>query len=261
MARGRVGRKPASAAAKDGARQEPEAKRAPPPPMGSAEWALDWAKSLAVAFLIFLVLRTFLVQTFVITSGSMEDALLVGDFLAISRAAYGPAIPGTDARLPGYEDFDHAEIIVFRPPHDPDIDVVKRIVGLPGDTVAMRAGLLYRNGEAVAEPYVKHIDVEENDVRDAWMDWQLPFLVPGERPDGFRPTRDEWGPVVVPDGRLLMLGDNRDDSIDSRYWGFLDQDKVKGRALFIYFSYDSQSLRPLPWITQIRWGRIFSAIR
>ncbi|HUH13222.1 MAG TPA: signal peptidase I, partial [Longimicrobiales bacterium] len=220
MARGRAGRQ-RPRTAKDAARGKPRADKPTQPAMGSVEWALDWAKSLAVAFLIFLVLRTFLVQTFVITSGSMEDALLVGDFLAVSRAAYGPRIPGTDAHLPGYEDFDHAEIIVFRPPHDPDIDVVKRIVALPGDTVAMRAGLLYRNGEAVVEPYVKHLDHEENDVRDAWMDWQLPFLIPGSRPEGFRPSRDEWGPVVVPEGRLLTLGDNRDDSIDSRYWGFL----------------------------------------
>lgn len=255
MARGRA----RGSGAGGGPRRAGEPKREAPK-VGSTDWLLDWAKSLAVAFLIFLVLRTFLIQTFVITSGSMEDTLLVGDFLAISRAAYGPRIPGTEQHLPGYEDFDHGEVIVFRPPHDPDIDVVKRIVGLPGDTVAMRGGILYRDGRAVVEPYVKHTDVPENDVRDAWMDWQLPFLLPSARPEGFRPSRDEWGPVVVPAGKLLMLGDNRDDSIDSRYWGFLDQSEVKGKTLFKYFSYDSESLRPFPWITQIRWERLFRGI-
>lgn len=260
MARGRD-RVRSEEGSSESAKARHGARRREAPKAGSAEWLLDWAKSLAVAFLIFLVLRTFLVQTFVITSGSMEDTLLVGDFLAISRAAYGPRIPGTDQHLPGYEDFDRGEVIVFRPPHDPTIDVVKRIVALPGDTVAMRGGLLYRNGEALVEPYVKHMDAPENDVRDAWMDWQLPFLLPGQRPDGFRPSRDEWGPVVVPEGKLLTLGDNRDDSIDSRYWGFLDQAEVKGKALFKYFSYDSESLRPFPWITRIRWGRLFRSIR
>lgn len=244
------------------AKRAPGARPAKPRREQHGGWgrtAVEWGKSLAVAFLIFLVLRTFLVQTFVITSGSMEDTLLVGDFLVISRAAYGAQIPGTGHRLPGYQDFGRREVIVFEPPHDPEIDVVKRIVGLPGDTVAMRDKVLFINGEPQTEPYVRHSD-PEGEVRDAWMDWQLPFLVPGARPDGFRPTRDEWGPVVVPRNKLLMLGDNRDDSIDSRYWGFLDQSEVKGRAHWIYFSYDAESLKPFPWLLDVRWGRIFSGI-
>lgn len=222
-------------------------------------WAAEWGKTLLIAIPLFLLMRTFLFQTFVITSGSMERTLLVGDFLAISKAAYGTRIPGTDLRTPGYSDPARDHIVVFRR-HNPELDVVKRVIGVPGDTIGMRDKELHRNGERLEEPYVRHSDPTGNP-RDPSMDWQLPYLLPGSRPADFRPTRDEWGPVVVPEGRLLVLGDNRDDSIDSRYWGFLDQRELKGRVLFIYYSYDREALAPFPLVTQARWNRIFDRVR
>ena len=222
-------------------------------------WAAEWGKTLLIAIPLFLLMRTFLFQTFVITSGSMERTLLVGDFLAISKAAYGTQIPGTDLRTPGYSHPERDHIVVFRR-HNPELDVVKRVIGVPGDTIGMRDKELFRNGERLEEPYVRHSDPTGNP-RDPSMDWQLPYLLPGSRPADFRPTRDEWGPVVIPEGRLLVLGDNRDDSIDSRYWGFLDQRELKGRVLFIYYSYDREALAPFPLITQARWNRIFDRVR
>ncbi|MEN8375064.1 MAG: signal peptidase I [Gemmatimonadota bacterium] len=226
---------------------------------GRRRWATEWVKTLLIAIPLFLLLRTFLFQTFVITSGSMERTLLVGDFLAISKAAYGTRIPGTSARTPGYSTPKRDHIIVFRR-HNPELDVVKRVVGVPGDTMEMHGKELFRNGERMDEPYVRHSDPAGNP-RDPEMDWQLPFLVPGSRPADFRPTRDEWGPVVVPEDHLMVMGDNRDDSIDSRYWGFLDQQELKGRVLFIYYSYDREALAPFPLVTEARWSRIFDGVR
>jgi signal peptidase I len=238
---------------------------------------MDWAKSLGLALVLFLVLRTFLVQTFVITSSSMEETLLVGDFLVLSKLAYGPHVPFTPWRLPGYTDAQAGDIAVFRPPHDPDLDVVKRLVGGPGDTLEMRAKQLFINGQAVDEPYVRHSDFE-GDVGHPWMRWQcgdmvrlgpdisgayrIPFdAVPAPDEDVCFPTRDSWGPIVVPDGHFFTIGDNRDDSIDSRHWGFLAEERLRGEALFIYYSYDAQLRRPFGFIRNIRPDRIGNAIR
>ena len=239
------------------------------------EVALDWAKSIAAALVLFLVLKTFLVQTFVITSSSMEETLLVGDFLILSKLAYGPQIPFTDLHLPGYTDPERGDVVVFRPPHDPGLDVVKRIVGMPGDTLLMRDKALFINGQAMPEPYTRYSD-REWDVVHPWMRWQCgdrvalspdisgAYPVPRERPgtNGERcsPTRDQWGPLVVPEDNYFVMGDNRDDSVDSRYWGFLEEDRLRGEALVIYYSYDKQPRRPFSFIRNIRPDRIFDAI-
>ncbi|MFW6331615.1 MAG: signal peptidase I, partial [Gemmatimonadota bacterium] len=128
------------------------------PPRSSTQVAIDWAKSIAGAVVLFLILRTFLVQTFVITSSSMEETLLVGDFLILSKAAYGPVVPFTDLRLPGYTDPERGDVVVFRPPHDPDLDVVKRLVGMPGDTLRMDDKLLFVNGDRYEEAYTRYSD-------------------------------------------------------------------------------------------------------
>jgi signal peptidase I len=215
--------------------------------------AVEWIKSLGIAFILFLVIRTFLVQTFVITSGSMERTLLVGDFLMISKAAYGARVPGTGIRLPGYATPDRGDIIIFRAAHEPGLDLVKRVVGLPGDTLEMRERVLYRNGEAVAEPYAVDPPAAAN-VTHPWMSWQRPFLI-AEDPD-YRPTLHDWGPLIVPADRYFALGDNRDDSLDSRYWGFVEGPEIRGEALFIYFSYDRDAGRRFAWLTRVRWSRI-----
>lgn len=220
----------------------------------------EWVKTLAGALVLFLLIKTFLVQTFTITSGSMRDTLLVGDFLVVSKAAYGPRIPGTGLRLPGYESLDRGEIVVFEGPHQPELDLVKRLVGLPGDTLAMRDGTLFVNGQAQGEPYLRSAGPDV-DPTHPWMVWQLDHLAPGVSAQDYHPTLDRWGPIVVPPDSYFMLGDNRDESFDSRYWGFVDRGLIKGRALVIYYSYDAEAFAPFPWITRVRWGRIGDIIR
>jgi signal peptidase I len=229
-----------------------------PPTRGHRAW--EWTKSILMGFVLFLVLRTFLIQTFTITSGSMEGTLLVGDFLVLSKSAYGATVPGTQIRLPGYTDPRRGDIVVFRGHHEP-IDLVKRLIGMPGDTLAMRDGVLYLNGQRQDETaYVHHTD-PGGDGMHPWMLWQREHLVDGIDPDRYRPTRDNWGPLVIPDGHYFVLGDNRDESLDSRYWGFVDAPAIKGKAVVLYFSYDSHALGPLPFVKQVRWDRIGERLR
>jgi signal peptidase I len=219
----------------------------------------EWTKSLAVAVVLFLFIRSFLVHTFVIISGSMEETLLVGDLLLVNRAAVGSPVPGTSWRIPGYSKLERGDILVFDPPHEDDLKLVKRLMGLPGDTIEMRDKAFYVNGEALEEPYVQHTDTRDD--AHPWMPWQEEYLLPGSSNGSYSPTRDNWGPLVVPEDRYFMLGDNRDTSLDGRYWGFLEGWRLEGRAVVTYFSYNRQSLRPFPWLREIRWGRIGDRIR
>ena len=221
----------------------------------TAAWLLDWAKTLAFALVIFLFLRTFVIESFVISSGSMEETLLVGDFLLVSKVGLGSRIPGTGLRVPGYGEPKRGDIIVFRADHAPGLDIVKRTVGLPGDTLAMIEGVLYRNGGPQDEPYLLH-DPSVPDANDPSMVWQLEHVAPGVDPSGYRPTRDNWGPLVIPPERYFMMGDNREHSLDSRYWGLAERRKMKGKPFFVYFSYDKQALKPFPWLLAMRPGRI-----
>jgi signal peptidase I len=218
----------------------------------------DWAKSIATGFAIFLVIRAFILQTWVITSGSMEGTLLVGDLLLLNKVAYGAPVPGTDIRLPGYTDPKRGDVVVFSAQHD-TVDVVKRLVGLPGDTIEMREGVLFINGTEQHEPYVRHTQ-PDSDGTHPWMDWQAEFLASGVAKASYRPTRDNWGPLVIPANRFFVLGDNRDQSLDSRFWGFLNPANVKGKASLIYYSYERDALKPFPWF-HARWDRIGELIR
>jgi signal peptidase I len=221
--------------------------------------ALEWAKSIAIALALFLFLRTFVVQTFVITSGSMEETLLVGDMLVVNRMALGSRIPGTGLRIPGYSEPERGDVLVFDPPHEETIMLIKRLVGMPGDTLEMRSRVLYRNGERVDEPYVVHKDVP--DEPHPWMEWQRDHLTSDVDRRTYSPTRDDWGPLVIPDEHYFTLGDNREQSLDSRYWGLLERWRLEGRAVFTYFSYNKGSFRPFPWLREVRWSRIGDAIR
>ena len=240
----------------DGSPPEVKSKEKAPAPEGAV---MEWAKSLLVAAVLFVVIRTFILQTFVITSGSMEGALLVGDFLIANRAAVGVRIPGTHARIPGYSSIRRGDILVFDPPHEPDLKLVKRLIGMPGDTVSMKDGVLTINGQLQDEPYIKHVDPGGDDPH-AWMAWQAEHLVDTVPSGTYRPTLDNWGPLVIPEDRYFMLGDNRDTSLDSRYWGLLEGWRLEGRASVIYFSYNKGSFRPFPWLREIRLGRVFSRI-
>lgn len=223
---------------------------------GRVAW--EWTKSIAVAFVLFLVIRTFLIQAFKIPTGSMEDTLLIGDFLLVNKAVYGAQIPGTEYRLPGFSDVRRRDIVVFVYPdpndeYEPDPDYVKRVVGIPADTLEMRDKALYVNGERQLEPYVRHVDGTDGQYQPTF-DWQRRYLAPGVDARTYRPSRDDWGPIVVPPHHFFVMGDNRDNSSDSRYWGFVPAEAIKGKPLVVYFSKSSAS--PIPWIDEVRFGRI-----
>lgn len=243
-----------------------EKKRTPPRrtvddgSFGKVAW--EWTKSIAVAFVLFLLIRTFLVQAFKIPTGSMEDTLLIGDFLLVNKAVYGAQIPGTHVRLPGFDEIERGDIVVFVYPdpyneYDPDPDYVKRVVGLPGDTLEMEEKALYVNGERQVEPYVRHLDGVDDQYRPQFA-WQRQFLAPGVEVEQYRPSRDDWGPIVVPPEHYFVMGDNRDNSADSRYWGYVDSEAIKGQPLIVYFSKNTG--KPIPWIDEIRFGRIGNLI-
>ncbi|MFH1279876.1 MAG: signal peptidase I [Candidatus Eisenbacteria bacterium] len=184
--------------------------------------AREYGEAIFVAGVLFFFLRTFVIQAFQIPTGSMEDTLLVGDFLVANKFLYGARIPFTETRLPAVREPKAGDIIVFRAPHV-DKDYIKRCVAVEGETVELRNNVLYVNGEAREEPFT---------------------VLKG----GGIPAMANWGPKVVPENALLMLGDNRNQSQDSRYWGFLDKSRVKGHAMFLYFSWDKD--RFLPRITR-----------
>jgi signal peptidase I len=220
-------------------------------------WAWGWAKSIAIALAVWFVLSTFLVKAFRISSGSMERTLLVGDFLFVNKALYGAEVPLIGGRLPGVREPRRGDIVVFRSPIEDSI-LVKRLIGVPGDTVGMVGGELSRNGRAVQEPYVQHLGSGQPEPPDPEMRrWQLPFFV-GKDSAGYHPTSRDWGPLVVPRDSFFMLGDNRDGSRDGRFWGFVPRRNIQGSPVIIYFSYDPGHWRPLPFLTAIRWKRLFS---
>ncbi len=226
-------------------------------------WLWEWAKSILVALVVWFLLRTFLVEAFRIPSGSMENTLLIGDFLFVNKALYGAEVPLIHTRLPAVREPRRNDILVFDSVEEEGLKVVKRLIGLPGDTLSMENGELYRNRRRVDEPYVVHADPtrsEEAIQRAKMRDWQIPHFV-GRDSAGYQPDLQNWGPIVVPADSFFMMGDNRDSSYDGRYWGFLPRLNVRGRPLVVYFSYDATSWRALPFLTAVRWGRIFTRPR
>jgi signal peptidase I len=221
----------------------------------------EWAKSMTTALLLFLVVRSFLVEAFKIPSGSMEGTLLVGDFLLVNKLVYGAEVPFTSARLPAVRTPQHEDVIVFRWPVDPDKDFVKRVAGVPGDTLGMVNGVLQRNGHALRERYSSHTEPGADPASEEFR-WQRPFLARRARTGvAYHPSRNNWGPIVVPRAHLFVLGDNRDNSLDSRYWGFVPDSMVKGRPMLVYFSYAPDSSSRVPFLTKVRWQRLGTRIR
>ncbi len=227
-------------------------------------WLWEWAKVLPPAVLVFLLLRTFLVEAFKIPSGSMERTLLVGDFLLVNKWLYGAEVPFTSRRLPAVRAPKRGDIVVFEWPSDPSKNFVKRLVGLPGDTLAMRGGALLRNGVSQREQYATHTEPDVDPMTDAFR-WQRTHLVntavAAGMPEIYRPSRDNWGPIVVPPRHLFMLGDNRDNSLDSRYWGFVPDSLVRGTPWIVYYSFTPDTSAGAAWLTQIRWRRIGTVVR
>jgi signal peptidase I len=241
------------------------AKRRPPAKASAKNETLEWIKSIAIAVGLFLVIRTFLVQAYSIPSESMEDTLLVGDYLMANNAIFGAHLPLVDVALPALRDPRQGEIVVFRPTYnDPVIDVVKRVIGTPGDTLQMRDKVLFRNGKRVNETYAQYEAAPDDLLESAEPGARalhLAALAPGTDPNAYQPTRNSWGPVVVPPGHYWLMGDNRDHSLDSRYKGFIPRDVIRGKPMFLYYSYDKFSPNALPFLTAARWGRIGTVIR
>ncbi len=233
--------------------------------------AWEVVKSIAGTIAIFLVLRTFLVEAYRIPSGSMIPTLLVGDWLFVNKLRFGPHVPFTDVNLPGYAEPRRGDIVVFVSPFqsfspdDPTPTVVKRVIGMPGDTLFSREGVVHVNGEPQRQGYASgRPGTMPGDHADPILAWQHRVELKGTRfgPPPADPTIDTWGPFVVPEGHYWMMGDNRYDSIDSRFYGFVPRRNLRGRPLFVYYSYNADdSDRPLPALTDIRWSRIGTVIR
>lgn len=221
----------------------------------------EWAKSLQLAILVFLVVRAFLFEAFKIPSGSMEGTLQVGDFLLVNKLVYGATVPFTNKRLPAIRHPERGDVVVFQYPIDPTKNFVKRLVGVPGDTLSMTNGVLRRNGQDLVERYVRHID-PQGDPGSEDFRWQRDFLVrTAEAAVAYHPSRNNWGPIVVPQKHYFMLGDNRDNSQDSRYWGFVADSLVRGTPMFVYFSYAPDSAARTPLLSRIRWPRLGTRIQ
>jgi signal peptidase I len=236
---------------------EPDPARASSIPSRSrvVRFLLETARSAILALVVFLLVRTTLLEAFTIPTGSMEGTLLVGDFLLVNKAVFGAEIPGLGVSFPALAEPGQGDVIVFHPPHEPTKHYVKRVVGIGGDTLAMRQKRLYRNGLPLAEPYAR-LSEDRRDAVHPGMSWQARHLAGTSRPNRYRPSRDNWGPLVVPDGKLFVLGDNRDNSEDSRYWGFVDRTSVRGRPWVVYYSHRGTDAGGLLSVRSIRWDRI-----
>jgi signal peptidase I len=250
----------------------------------AGKWLWENFKSLAGAVVIYLFVKTLFVEAFRIPSGSMIPTLLIGDWLFVNKLAYGPTIPFTNSHLPGYATPKHQDVVVFVSPYqadeaqrgaDPTPTLVKRLIGQPGDTLYMRNGQLYLNGIAQHQGFAAKNWVGDNGSIDPDFDWQHRVEIKNSRfgAPPAQPTLGNWGPIVVPKDHFFMMGDNRYCSKDSRYWGVVPRENVRGRPLFVYYSYlpgpgddDSRcsgppSDRPIPFVTDIRWSRLGHLIR
>jgi len=208
---------------------------------------------------IFILMRAFALDAYLIPTSSMERTLLVGDYLLVNKAVFGAQIPGTHIILPAVRDPERGEVVVFHPPHDPDRSYVKRVVGVPGDTLEMRDKVLYLNAQPQEEDYARYVDRRGDAIHPA-MAWQSDHLVAARPKYHYTPTRDTWGPLVVPDGQYFVLGDNRDNSEDSRYWGFVERDEIRGKPWIVYLSLRRQG-REEGLARRVRWGRFGHRVR
>ena len=185
----------------------------------------EYFESIVIAVILALFIRIFVVQAFKIPTGSMEENLLIGDHLLVNKFIFGPSASAVERAVLPMASLKRGEVVVFKYPEEPDRDFIKRVIGLPGETVELREKKVYINGTALDEPYVH-------------------FLSPTSGPPELHEVtsfdvRERYGPVTVPPDHYFMMGDNRDNSQDSRYWGFLPRDLVKGKALVIYWSYEA----------------------
>jgi signal peptidase I len=221
----------------------------------------EYFETIAVAVILALFVRTWVFQAFKIPTGSMENNLLIGDHLVVNKFVFAPTASGLEALVLPVGQIQRGDVVVFKYPEDPERDFIKRVIGLPGDTLEVRRKEVHINGTPLKEPYVH-------------------FLQPASAESGETTSfdvRENYGPVTVPPGNYFMMGDNRDNSQDSRYWGFLPAHYVKGKALMVYWSYDAgragdqgeglgATVRRLfstvlHFFTRTRWDRLLHQIR
>ena len=225
--------------------------------------AREYFESIVIAVILALFIRTFVVQAFKIPTGSMENNLLIGDHLLVNKFVFGPSATRLERAILPMGTIKRGDVIVFKYPEEPDRDYIKRVIGLPGETVELRAKKIYINGTPLDEPYVHFLEPPSTDT-DVHEVTSID-------------VRERYGPVTVPPNQYFVMGDNRDNSQDSRYWGFLQRDYVKGKALLIYWSYEAEredyetegagaTLRGLVsvfahFFTRTRWDRMLHQIR
>jgi signal peptidase I len=200
----------------------------------------EYAEAFVIAFVIALLIRTFLIQAFKIPSSSMEPTLLVGDHILVSKFIYGIRIPYIGKKFLTFHKPERGDIIVFVYPEDPKKDFIKRVIATEGEKVQIKNRKILVNGKAIDDPW------------GVYGEGGGPFI-----PRHFQP-RDNYGPKVVPPNSLFVLGDNRDNSQDSRYWGYVDLTAVKGKAFIIYFSYNKTASDLLD---KVRWNRFGKLLR
>jgi signal peptidase I len=189
-------------------------------------------ESVVIAILIALFVRAFIVQAFDIPSGSMEPTLLPGDYILVNKFIYGIRIPYTNIRMLSYKEPKLGDVIVFIYPKDPSKDFIKRVIGTPGQTVQITGGKIY---------------IDNTPIPDPW------GFFDNKEPAGFIEAVENFGPVVVPEHSFFVMGDNRNNSEDSRFWGFVPFDNVLGKAFVIYFSWNGEAEKVLD---KVRWSRI-----
>ena len=233
--------------------------------------AREYAESIGVALAVALLLRAFVVEAFQIPSGSMIPTLEIGDHIFVSKFAYGVGIPFTNRKIVEFGEPKRGDIIVFRYPPDPSTDFIKRVVGLPGDSVELRRNQVFINGQPMARErgggecrYNEGRSPEEARDCELWTE-NLGSKVHKLYQDPNQPPQD-WGPRLVPPRSVFVMGDNRDNSRDSRVWGFVPYDNVKGRALIVWWSRDPayggwSAEGVAEWFKSIRFGRFFSVVR
>jgi signal peptidase I len=219
----------------------------------------EYFESIVIAVILALFVRTWVVQAFKIPTGSMENNLLIGDHLLVNKFVFGPEPNALERAVLPVRDIRRGDIVVFKYPDEPTRDFIKRVIGLPGETIELRNKKVFVNGQPLDEPYVHFLEASHGAGEITSFD-----------------VRERYGPVQVPDGQYFVMGDNRDNSQDSRYWGFLPRHYIKGKALMIYWSYESgredyvdeglgASLKRLfsivtHFFTRTRWERIFNQI-
>lgn len=196
----------------------------------------EYTEAIVIALILAFFIRTFVIQAFKIPSGSMLPTLLIGDHLLVNKFVYGIKVPFAGTVLIPVNKPERNDVIVFRYPQDPKLDYIKRVIAISGDTIEGRDKKLFLNGKPLDDKYGVHMD--ETIV------------------DRAASPRDNFGPITVPEGKVFVMGDNRDNSFDSRFWGFVDHRAILGKALIIYWSWDvEQPLLSLERLKSIRWGR------